>query len=145
MKAIAKKLTTPTENAFVQGFISRPVLRYLVREGAPSFCAGTGRSYSFVDCMSRYGDLVQAKDLTSAYRRAGSTFRGAMEQYFVVLSEVEDVPLASGSNQSPIGARGGRGGGSRPFQGSRGGFSGNRGQKRSGSPQASSSSKKHST
>ena len=144
MKAIAKKLTTTTENAFVQGFISRPVLRYLVREGAPSFCAGTGRSYSFVDCVTRYGDLVQAKDLTTAYKRAGATFRGAMEQYFVLLSEVEDVPLASGSNHSPIGARGGRGG-RRPFQGYRAGHRGTRGRKRNGSPQQLSSSKKPST
>ena len=29
MKAIAKTLTTETEKAFVQGFISRPVMRYL--------------------------------------------------------------------------------------------------------------------
>jgi hypothetical protein len=42
MKAIAKKLTTTTEEAFVQGFSSRPMLRYLVRESCESFCSGTG-------------------------------------------------------------------------------------------------------
>jgi uncharacterized protein YqgV (UPF0045/DUF77 family) len=106
MKAIAKKLTTLTENAYVQGFISRPVLRYVSRDPAASLCAGTGRSYSFVDSVSRFGDLVHGYELSSAYKRAGTTFKGAMEQYFVVLREAEDVPVASGSNQFPVGVRG---------------------------------------
>ena len=109
MKAIAKKLTTLTENAYVQGFISRPVLRYVSRDPAVSLCAGTGRSYSFVDSVSRFGDLVHGYELSSAYKRAGTTFKGAMEQYFVILREAEDAPVASGSNQLPVGVRGGRG------------------------------------
>ena len=127
MKAVAKKLTTKTENAYVQGFMSRPVLRYLSRDPAVSLCAGTGRNYSFVDSVARFGDLVFARDLTAAYKRAGSTFQGAMEQYFVVLAEVGDAPVASGSNQSPIGNRGGHG--------SRTGFRGARGRKRFGGTQ----------
>ncbi len=39
MRAIAKKLTTETENAYVQGFISRHVLRYLSRNPGASLCA----------------------------------------------------------------------------------------------------------
>lgn len=109
LKALAKKLTTETESAYVQGFISRPVLRYLSEDPTANLTAGTGRSYSFVDAVSRYGDLLQAQDLVSAYKRAGGTFRGAMEQYFVVLSEVEDTPVASGSNRAPLGTPG-RGG-----------------------------------
>ncbi len=62
MKAIATKLTTTTEEAFVQGFSSRPMLRYLVRESCESFCSGTGRNYSFVDSVSRFGDLVTVSD-----------------------------------------------------------------------------------
>jgi hypothetical protein len=109
MKAIAKKLTTETESAFVQSFISRPILRYLnTNPSGPSLAAGTGRSYSFVDCVSRYGDLVQSHDLISAYKRAGSTFQGALEQYFVVLREVDEQPVLSAPNLVPLG-RGGRG------------------------------------
>ena len=137
MKAIAKKLTTKTENAYVQGFMSRPMLRYLSRDPAVSLCAGTGRNYSFVDSVSRFGDLVLIHDLTSAYKRAGSTFQGAMEQYFVVLAEVGDAPVASGSNQLPIGSRGGRG--------ARFGFRGARGRKRfGGSPSGTPFKKKFS-
>ena len=103
MKAIAKKLTTETEKAYVQGFISCPVMRYLQRNPEEGFAAGTGRSHSFVDCVTRFGDLVQAHELGSAYRRAGATFRGAMEQYFVLLTE-DDFNF-SGTNRVPVGQR----------------------------------------
>jgi hypothetical protein len=106
MKAVAKKLTTTTESAFVQSFVSKPVLRYNALDPANQ-CAGTGRSYSFVDCVSKFGDLVHDRDLSAAYKRAGSTFQGAMEQYFVVLREVDDRPIATGSNRDTLGRRGG--------------------------------------
>ena len=142
MKSIAKKLTTLTENAYVQGFISKPVLRYVSRDPAVSLCAGTGRSYSFVDSVSRFGDLVHGYELSSAYKRAGNTFKGAMEQYFVVLREAEDAPVASGSNQFPVGFRGGRGSPS-GFRGRVRGVRGYRGRKRTGdSPPGTPSRKK---
>jgi hypothetical protein len=127
MKAIAKKLSTPTEDAFVQGFMSRPVLRYLARDSSAPLCEGTGRSYNFVDSVSRFGDLLLPHDLSSAYKRAGSTFVGAMEQYFVVLKEIEAAPVASASNRVPLGSRGRRGG-----PGARGFSRGGRGTKRFG-------------
>ena len=137
MRQIAKKLTTETETAFVHGFLSRPVMRYEVKESCQSYCSGTGRSYNFVDSVSRFGDLLMPSDLAPAYKRAGDTFRGAMEQYFVVLAEVGDAPVASGSNQSPIGSRGGRG--------ARFGFRGARGRKRfGGSPSGTPFKKKFS-
>ena len=108
MRAIAKKLTTTSETAFVQGFISRPVMRYVAKDPAVNYCEGTGRSYSYVDCVSRYGDLVQAHELSLAYKRAGSTFKGAMEQYFVLLNE-DDLPGFSGVNRAPLGSRFSRG------------------------------------
>ena len=142
MKSIAKKLTTTTEKAYVQGFISRPVMRYVARNPEENFAAGTGRSYSFVDCVTRYGDLVHAHELGSAYRRAGATFRGAMEQYFVLLSENDFIGGGgrfSGSNQVPVGLRSGPSG-SRGRGNSRGG----RGRKRFGeSPPNSPFPKKH--
>lgn len=150
MRAIAKKLTTSTEKAFVQGFLSRPVLRYLSEVEGESLASGTGRSYSFVDAVSRFGDLVTDGDLASAYKRAGMTFQGAMEQYFILLTELEDRSVVTGSNQLPVSKRGGRQGPvPRIIRGSRGtrGFSprlrGGRGQKRLfESPQDSPSKKK---
>ncbi len=109
LREIAKKLTTETETSFVHGFVSRPVLRYEVKEGAASYCSGTGRSYNFVDAVSRYGELLQAADLAPAYRRAGQTFRGAMEQYFVLLSD-SGISTPDNVNLQPIGTRGRRGG-----------------------------------
>jgi hypothetical protein len=112
MRVIAQKLDTATEKAYVQGFISRPVLHYAQKDPAvPSHGAGVGRSYSFVDAVTRFGDLVRATDLSPAYKRAGSTFTGAMEQYFVVLREVGALGFRlSGSNQAPLSQRGSRGG-----------------------------------
>lgn len=110
LRAIAKRLTTTTEAAFVQSFIPRPVLRYVSEEGVTNPASGTGRSYTFVDAVSRFGDLVTDSDLSSAYKRAGGTFKGAMEQYFVLLRETEDLPIATTSNRVPLGLRGGRGG-----------------------------------
>jgi len=113
LKALAKKLTTDSESAYVQGFISRPVLQYRVKEGARSTADGTGRSYNFVDSMSKFGSKLIPEDLSLAYVRAGSTFAGAMSQYFIVLEDrlaVRGGP--SGVNRAPLGRRG-RGGQSR--------------------------------
>jgi len=101
MRAIAKKLTTDIEAAYVQGFISRPKMHYVVNEGMASECSGVGRSYSFVDAVSRFGDLLMPADLSSAYKRAGNTFKGSMEHYFILLSEG-----VLNANLQPLGTRG---------------------------------------
>lgn len=105
LRSLAKKLSTASETAFVQGFISRPVLQYRVKEGARSRADGVGRSYTFVDAMSKFGSKLAQKDLTSAYARAGNTFDGSLSQYFVVLTEYNSR-LQSGSNRTPLGRRG---------------------------------------
>ncbi len=84
LKAIAKKLTAKTESAFVQSFISRPV-------------------FQRVRASNRFGDLVQDLDLTSVNKPSGWTFRGAMEQYFVLLREAKDFSVASEVNLAPLG------------------------------------------
>jgi hypothetical protein len=148
MKAIAKKLTTETESAFVQSFIPRPALRYVSSEStaATASASGTGRSYSFVDSVTRFGDLLQDHELASAYKRAGGTFRGAMEQYFVVLRETEDAPLFSAVNRAPLGLRGGRRGrGSPPVRGGTRGVRGVRGMKRPGSSPSATPTKRKPT
>ena len=130
MRSIAKKLTTTSETAYVQGFISKPVLHYVVKEGMPSHCSGTGRSYNFIDSVARFGDLLMPLDLAPAYKRAGDTFKGSMEHYFILLKE-DDASNTSGANQFPLG-RGSRGGrGARFVRGSaRGRFVASSGRKR---------------
>ena len=107
LKELAKKLTTLTETAYVQGFISRPVLQYRVRDGSRSYAEGVGRSYTFVDAIAKFGSKLAPKDLSAAYVRAGDTFAGALSQYFVVLSDeaVSRGPRL-GINRAPLGRRG---------------------------------------
>ena len=52
MKAVTKKLTTPSESAFVQGFISRPDMRSLSINLEESYCTGTGCNCMFLDCFA---------------------------------------------------------------------------------------------
>lgn len=110
LKALATRLSTATETAFVQGFVSRPVLHYHPVEGAPSTADGVGRSYNYVDAIAKFGSKLSHPDLVKSYTRAGKTFQGSMSQYFVVLSD-ELVSLSgTGSNREPLGRRGAVGG-----------------------------------
>ncbi len=116
LKALAKKLTTASEVAYVQGFQARPALQYRVKDGERSQAEGVGRSYNFVDSVLKFGSLLTSKDLATAYTRAGDTFKGAMSQYFVVLQDVlVNAPrgVRTGTNLAPLGTRGARGPGSR--------------------------------
>ena len=92
MRAIALKLKTNTEDAYVQGFISRPLLHYRSVDPANRVAGGADRSYTFVDAVSCFGELLFDSDLTTSYARAGYTFVGAMEHYFVLLGEGHVVP-----------------------------------------------------
>jgi len=103
MKAIAKKISNKSMVSHVAAYSSRPVLH--VREvGKPE---STNRAYTFIDAVQRYGGAVCQADLEEAYRRAGSAFRGQLEQHFVVLRENRPVPDPKGSS----GGRGGSGSG----------------------------------
>jgi hypothetical protein len=119
LKELGKRLTTVTEVAYVQGFISRPVLQYRVRDGERSLAEGVGRSYTFVDAVAKFGSKLTPGDLSSAYLRAGDTFAGAMSQYFIVLSDdrVLNGPR-TGANRTQVGSRGA----SRGRRGGRGGI-----------------------
>ncbi len=108
LRELAKKLCTSSEVAFVQGFVSRPVLQYRVKEGSRSFADGVGRSYTFVDAVAKFGHRLAQKDLGTAYVRAGSTFDGALSQYFVVLvDDYNGQRTRSGANRETLGRRGG--------------------------------------
>jgi hypothetical protein len=45
------------------------------------------KTYTFVDAVSTYGDRISQVELSEAYRRAGTAFKGQMEQVFVLLRE----------------------------------------------------------
>ena len=141
MKLIAKRLSSLTEYSYVQGFSSRPTLHYKMKEaeeGAPTPVAalGTGRSYTFVESVERWGHLLKASALDAVRRKASTAFSGCLEQYFVVLSDLppeqeleadlftrlansgpssrSSYPYRGGSGRRPHqprrGGRGGRGG-----------------------------------
>ncbi len=81
MKAISRKLTTPDVQAYVVGFISRPVMHVKKRS------TNSQRSYTFVDAINFYGHLIQPLDIAIAYKRAGKAFDDQLEQNFIVLNE----------------------------------------------------------
>ncbi len=95
MKLISKRLCTSTETSYVQGFSSRPTLHYRMSEPEdPSIPAlpptpGTGRSYTFTECVERWGNLLTPGALEPVRRKASLAFRRCLEQYFVVLSDRE--------------------------------------------------------
>jgi hypothetical protein len=118
----------------VQGFSSRPLLHYYVRDESNARVEGANRTYTFVEAVTKFGSLVPPVGLLPAYKRARPTFNGCMEQYFVILKEAGPsiqstlsapnlMPLGAaghpgdwrGSHRSrgPRGQRGGRGGYSR--------------------------------
>jgi hypothetical protein len=82
LKAMAVQYSSDKEVMSVSAFVSRPVLHVRSKEGGLKL--GT---YNFSDALNRYGANLMGKHLNEAYRRAGSAFKGQMQQNFVVLSE----------------------------------------------------------
>ena len=79
---MAEHYSTDKETILVSAFVSRPVLHVKSKEGG--FRVGT---YNFSDALTKYGANLTQKELNAAYKRAGSAFKGQMQQNFVVLSE----------------------------------------------------------
>ena len=105
LRALAKRLTTDSEDAFVQGFSSRPMLHYQSRDHVVLPAAGTNRSYSFVEAVGRWGDKLTTVELLPAYRRARPAFIGCLEQYFVVLKESEPLEDPASGFEQLFGSR----------------------------------------
>jgi hypothetical protein len=82
LKAMAKHYTSDSEIFPVSAFVSKPV--HHVRSKADGLRLGT---YNFPDALIRYGENLTAGELGEAYKRAGSAFRGQLQQNFVVLNE----------------------------------------------------------
>ena len=85
LKAIARKISGPSLSAHVVAFISRPVMHVKSTEGTTE--PMIPKTYTFVDAVSTYGDRISQVELSEAYRRAGTAFKGQMEQVFVLLRE----------------------------------------------------------
>jgi hypothetical protein len=118
MKAVARKVTDKNELAYVSGFISRPMM-HIRKAGAPTNQRPL-KSFTFIDTISRFGNLVVRGDLDAAYARAGRAFAGGMRQNFVVLEE--SVEAAGGPDKSfRFGHGSGSGSGSYGSRGRRGG------------------------
>ena len=80
LKAMAKCFATEREVMYVSAFSSRPLLHVKPKE------AGTRQmAFTFADAVSRYGERLRQSDLGEAYRRAGNSFNGQLQQNFVVL------------------------------------------------------------
>ena len=149
MKAIAKKISNADDQAYVVGFIPRPVMHIRKKgEQAPS------KTYSFVDAIKYHGGAVKTEDLGGAYARAGRAFEGQLLQNFVLLNDSE---AGSAQNQfhEARQARGGRGRGASHGPGRAGGAGTSgwrrgggvvnappRGEKRKGDEDEQSASKK---
>lgn len=122
LKAIARKITTDDDLAYVAGFISRPVM-HIKRNTKGSF---PHKTFTYVEAVVRYGDLMRTEDLRVAYDRA-RPFAGELEQNFIILTEkgLSETPRAApntsgsfgrgswGARGTWRGGRGGRGGGGR--------------------------------
>ena len=98
LRAMAKKLSNNKEAAHVAAYSSRPILHVKAQ--------GSGkdqqtRAYTFIDAIIKYGGILAQGDLDEAYRRAGSAFRGQMEQHYVVLREQGKQPARPEPNKKP--------------------------------------------
>jgi hypothetical protein len=130
MKAIAKRIESATESAYVPNFLSRPILHIKKKAVTP---ASQVRSLTFADAVTQFGGELQRGDLDIAYDKAKGQFRGVMRQHFIVFADPEP---ASWSNPS-----GTRGPGSSRGKGPTGAA---RGTKRSGDSEGSGGGFKHS-
>jgi hypothetical protein len=102
MKAIAKKLTTKSESAHVAAFSSRPILHVKTQKhgGEPEV-----RAFTFIDSVIRYGEILVQGDLAEAYKKAGTAFRGQLEQHFVVMNEAQPYQTFNSSGPSTTSAK----------------------------------------
>jgi hypothetical protein len=90
LKALARKVSDQHVIAYAIPFVSRPTLQIRSTENGPN--NSEIKSFTFTDAIAKYGHLLKQFDLGEAYRRAGSFFKGQLEQNFVVLKERDQHP-----------------------------------------------------
>jgi len=130
LKAIARKLSTDKEMAYVSGFVSRPMMH--IKKMPVTQTSKPLKSFSFIDSVAKYGDLVADEDLSSAYFRAGRAFDGQLEQNFVLLNGAGQTKYKAGSlpdtTRAPTGNKWGTAAGTSKGSSERGRSGGYRGQ-----------------
>ena len=141
LRALSTVLTSDVQEAFVKGFSSRPVLCIKdksldVPPGVEEPSTDPGRNYTFCEAVEKWGHTLHQGGLVKAYRKAKPAFNGCLEQYFVVLREMQtDEPedifsMLSFPNSNPVGhGFGHRGQPSSSRRGSGSFRSGHRGQR----------------
>jgi hypothetical protein len=145
LKAIAKKITNDKEQAYVVSFISRPVMHIKLKSDKNGF---PSKSYTFIDAVKQFGANLVQDDLLAAYAKAGTAFKGQLEQNFVVLKEDDAEAAQTNFHKARIDRGRGRPGGSYKGKGRGKGHGveankeplGNWGTKRAGEEGESSSS-----
>jgi hypothetical protein len=130
LRAIAKRITNDKDIAYVSGFISRPMM-HIKSAGNPT-SGKPLKSFSFIDSVSRFHNLLTRDDLVTAYERAGRAFSGQLEQNFVVMNDFDQVKVLG---FDPTGAWPRRGSGG--DRGRRGAGAGSSSAPRAGSSSAS--------
>ncbi len=90
LRAMAKQCIREDETAYVNAYTSRPILTLKKKDGSLRPLVLT-----FADAVARFGKELSRENLAEAYRRAGVTFGGQLEQTFVVLK----------NSQSPCGSQ----------------------------------------
>ena len=142
LKAIAKKISSDQEQAYVVSFISRPIMHIKNKNDASN---RPSKSFTFIDAVKQFGSRLRSSDLLGAYAKAGKAFNGQLEQNFVVLKESDSEAAQTNFHQARMNRGRGRGG-----AGSGAGTSsgdpnrepmGSRGTKRAGDQNESSKSK----
>ena len=109
LKAIAKKITTDQELAYVVSFISRPVMHIKKKSDLKS---KPMKSFTFIDAVKQFGSRLNQLDLQGAYAKAGKAFAGQLEQNFVVLKEKDSEEAQTNFHKDRVQRGRGRGGGS---------------------------------
>lgn len=80
LKAIAKEMKCPEQSAYAPDFGPRPIL-VVQPTGKPTY------SELYIDAVEKFGHMVNTEKLIHAYRRAGTTFKGQMQQTFWILED----------------------------------------------------------
>jgi hypothetical protein len=97
LKALARKVSADQIVAYALPFVARPTLQVRSTDAGST----ETKTYTYTDAISKYGHLLKQVDLGEAYRRAGTFFKGQLEQQFVVLKESGSGPLQAQQQQRP--------------------------------------------
>jgi len=99
MKAIAKRLETNEETAYVPNFLSRPILhiKKKTKEGETARTGNFVKTLTFVEAVCLHGRILKRGDLDVAQDKAKGHFRGTMRQHFLLLEELDEGGKGSSS------------------------------------------------